>query len=364
MTMTRAARIAALAGALTLSTLLAACGGPTPPTPSDSPVADPSPSPSSTTAGDDEVGGAGIALATDATCDDLVPAGSLSSLSSTALEPVGPERTSAYISTIIDAWWVAQAAGGLACEWQTADSFVSTESLYDYRGVRLLLAPAAHAAFDEFAHQFPSPDDDVSTCADEICTRDVYINGWWLSLAGMRFENATYLGNAMRQYDAIVERVGDLAAPRPVPHDSTLTDDCEELLPADRVGHAFDQPASAVVVDSELRNTFRDNVLASLGGTICHLSVNGTELGILETLPGGGSLEGDAVAAYLELGGSQQLIDIPGVDEPGSLREQVEASGFDFVTDGDWIKVIVWPSADYPTENIAYAVANAIVGVG
>jgi hypothetical protein len=365
MTMTRSARITAVAGALLLSTLLAACGGPTDPSASDSPAPDPSGSPTSTAGGEGDGGGESEhPLATDATCADLVPADSLRSLFSTPVAPVGPERTSAYIATNLDAWWVAEAAGGLACEWQDATSLVTSEGMYDYRGVRVLLAPAAHAGFSEYSHQFASPGDDVSDCSVDICTRDVYLNGWWLSLFGMGFENAEYLDHAMRQYDAIVERVRALPAPTSIPHTSSLTDDCVELLPADRIGHAFDVPASAVQVDQENRNTFRDNVLASLGGMTCYLSVNGTELGIVETLPSGAWAQRDAVAAYLELGGTEQQIDIPGVDEPGSLREQVDASGFDVAVDGDWIKLIIWPSASYPTENIAYAVANAIVGVG
>ena len=365
MTMTRSARFTAVAGALLLSTLLAACGGPTEPSSGDSPAPDPSGSPTSTAGGDGDGGGeSGHALATDATCADLVPAGSLTSLFSTPIAPVGPERTSAHISTILDSWWVAQAAGGVACEWQDATSLVTSEGMYDYRGVRVLLAPAAHAAFNEFSYQFAAPGDDVSNCSADLCTRDVYLNGWWLSLFGMGFENAEYLGNAMRQYDAIVERVRALPAPTAIPHTSSLTDDCVELLPADRIGHAFDVPASAVLVEQENRNAFRDNVLTSIGGATCYLTVNGTEIGIVETLPAGAWAEEDAVAAYLELGGTEQQVEIPGIDEPASLREQVDASGFDFVVDGDWIKVIVWASGPYPIEAAAYAIGNAIVGVG
>jgi hypothetical protein len=293
-----------------------------------------------------------------------VPAGSLASLFSTPLEAVGPERTSAYIATILDEWWVAQAAGGLACEWQDAESVVTSEGSYPYRGVRLLLAPAPHAAFDEFAHEFPEPDNDVQDCGEGICRRDVYINGWWLSLSGREFENEEYQGNAIRAYDAIIERVSALPAPRAIPHDSTLATDCTALLPADRIGHAFDVPASAVFTEGEFRVNFRDTVLSQLGGTSCYLTVDGVDIGIVETLPAGAWAKEDAVAAYLELGGDEQLITIPGVDEPGSLRAQVEASGFDLVVDGDWIKVIIWNSVPYPIENAAYAIGNAMVGDG
>ncbi|MEO8527864.1 MAG: hypothetical protein ABI435_02190 [Pseudolysinimonas sp.] len=358
--MTRSSRTAVAIAALTLLPLLAACGDPNLPTPapSASPAADATPSASPDATADDT-----RTRATDATCAELAPAGTFDGLFSIPIVPVGPEQTSAFVSTTIDESWLVKQAGGVACDWQGAGSTVGSEGFSDYRGVRILLVPIGDGNWNDFSATQTDPGQDILNCSEGLCRRDVHVNGWWLSLWGFEFESEARQAAAVTAYSSIVARVSALPTPRAVPRTSTLTDDCNLIVPTDRVAAAFGVAASSVLVETYLSTYLHDLVLSELGGTHCGIQINGIDVAEVQTVPGGAGVEAQAVAAYDAIAGDQEeLLAIPGLTEPGSFRPQVDLGGFDIALNGDWIKIL--PFGGYGTrtqQETAVVIATIVV---
>ncbi|MEO5535507.1 MAG: hypothetical protein ABIR17_10295 [Pseudolysinimonas sp.] len=358
--MTRTSRAVVAIAALALLPLLAACGDPNlpAPTPSTSTTADGTPPASPDATVDDT-----RARATDATCAELAPAGTFDGLFSIPIVPVGPERTSAFVSTIIDETWLVEQAGGVACDWQGAGSTVGSEGLFDYRGVRILLVPISDGAWSDFSATQTDPGEDILNCGDGICRRDVHVNGWWLSLWGFEFESEARQTVAVAAYTTIVARVAALPSPRSVAHTSTLSSDCNLIVPRDRIAAAFGVSASSVLVEASHFPYLHDLVLGELGGADCNIRIDGVDVAEVQTVPGGADVRAEAVAAYNAIAGDQEeLLAVPGLAEPGSFRPQVESSGFDIAPDGDWIKIIPWGGYGTRTlQETAVAIATIVV---
>lgn len=359
MTMTRTARFTAVAGALLLSTLLAACG-PGIPTPTESPTAAPTltpvPLPVATTAGG-EVLGEQPAARTDATCDQLAPPATWNPVFGTDMSLVGPERTPERLGTVIVDAWVARQDGGVACEWQAAGAGVGSEGYGGSEVVRLQLIPATDAEWEPYSVT-NGGGSRSSECGggSYMCSLDIHIDGWWLAIWANNVPDSE-ASATLALFEEIVSRVVDLADPAPAgPSESgdAIPAACDEQLTQAQVQAVVG--SAVTLADDYSQPSLSTTASRAVGLTNCVWS---NALGggpTVTVLPGGAWAMAIAVAAY----GEAEATDIPGLPGGGWLRPQLEATGLDFALDGDWVMITVGSGDDRIAEALAAQfVANA-----
>lgn len=340
-------RAAQLAATVAVLVALTGCGGTTPaPT-----------SPPTTTPADEETvpgaeAGTRPGARTDADCADLLRADVLEAAFGVPTPLAGPDRTAQYIGYLADEWKVLQ-AGGLACEWMSADSIVASEGQFNYQGVRVSLLPATADLWAPFsALEAGGTNRDVE-CYDWSCTlNEFFPSGWWLSASAsdttVGFEDAEL--ETAPIFAALSAVVGTLDAPTPATPPATTVDlasTCDGIITGTQVATALGIPGPAVV-ESPTYPSIINAVEAVLGADSCRWKGADafTDLVAIEWLPGGAwALQGSTEAAETMSGSPVPTIAVPGVGSPGVYREHVDFASLSIEIGGSWVIV----TGGYPT---------------
>lgn len=349
--------LAALASAV----LLAGCA---PTVPSPSPAGTDSPSSTSTASpSDDESAPSALGsrpdARTEATCDHLVPPGSLNSLFPAPIALVDERRTGEAIGTVIAADWVIREAGGVACEWQDAESVVTSEGYFSYQGVRLLLLPATDAQSDPYFAEAGGGRRFAECTADYYCHLEARTDrGWWMSLTAFYFPTENPGTAALDALEQVLLRVADLPAPSRIdaPHSGDAVDSlCDRQITPVQAAAALGAPVATVETSSYPSIwTAAEQIV---GGSECRWYGGELRDATVTVLPGGEWAMDRAVAAY----GPAEQVPLPGTSSGGYLRPQVEAQGLDFAIDGDWVQVVVSRASAVPPRDVMIAYAEAII---
>jgi hypothetical protein len=276
---------------------------------------------------------------TDSTCDDLAAPGAFDAAFSAPLDLVDATRTGERIGTFIADDWFARQAGGIACEWQSAQTLVTSEGVYDYQGVRLLLIPASDAQWGSFAAVESPGSTQITVCgAAAECRLDAYTDaGWWLSLSGYSGVDEIPGATAVDAFYGVLAIVAGLPAPAPaLASPATIGSECATVLTPAQAAASIGESAPAVVEERGFESigaTARDAV----GGSECIWSAADgfTPVATVTVLPGGAWAMAESVDAY----GSAEAVSLAGSDAGGWFRPQVDTTGFDFAIDGTWVNI-------------------------
>jgi hypothetical protein len=309
---------------------------------------------------DPDVLGERPAARTAASCNDLFDPASLAGAFPAALALVDETRTAERIGTVISDGWNVRQAGGLLCEWQDADSLVTSEGYSGYHGIRLLLLPATTAQWEPYGIAEAGGGTRVSDCPyDDECHLDAFTGSWWLSVVARGIE-AGDGGAVTAELDQVLSRVAELPAPTaPAPPDSgdLVPAACEQQLTAAQVLTATGASGTATVESPGYPSQWA-TARAAVGGTECGWAIDDYYGIYVTVLPGGAWALDIAAAAY----GEATSVAIPGTTDGGVLRPQVEGLGLDFAYDGDWIQVVTYEGAyPRPGNDVLVSVAAAIV---
>jgi hypothetical protein len=327
-------RLTAVATATLLLAALVACV-PTAPSSTGGDVPPTSPAPD---AADTIEPGTRPAPRTNATCDLLAAPGSFDPLFTAPLTLVDATRTGEKVGTIIVDEWFARQAGGVACEWQSAHSLVTSEGYYDYQGVRLLLIPATAEQWAPFAAAEVPGGNRFAECTARECRLEAHTdNGWWVSLWGYALPDEAPGAAPLDAFDRVLAVVAALPAPTsstPIP--SSLATECAVVLTPAQAAASIGESAAALVEERRfvsLGTTARDAVA---GSECIWTAADGfTPVATVMVLPGGAWAMAESVDAY----GAAEAVTLAGSDSGGWFRPQVEATGFDFAIDGAWVNV-------------------------
>lgn len=351
-------RLPVVAATTLLLLTLAACT-PAVPTPGASETPSTSPAPPAPQVAEP---GARPTARTDATCDELAAPGVFDSLFTAPVSLVDASRTGERIGTIIVDQWFARQVGGIACEWQSAQSLVTSEGLYDYQGVQLLLIPATDAQWEPFAAAEVPGGTRLSECGSSPeCRLEAHTgNGWWLSLWGYSVVAEIPEDPALDAFDGVLAAVAALAAPAAAtPVDSSRWTDCSSVLTGAQAAASIGESSPAVFVERgfvSLGTTARDAV----GGSECiWTGADGfTPIATVTVLPGGAWAMTESVAAY----GGAEPVELAGSDSGGWFRPQVESNGLDFAIDGTWVNIAASDRAVAgDSRDVILSVAAAII---
>jgi hypothetical protein len=185
--------------------------------------------------------------------------------------------------------------GGLACLWDAPGGSSEIDP-----GVRVFIAPASAAQWDEFAAQAGIEGDRATSCVSDIgsCSADVRTaNDWWIAVAlsGMARsdDSAQFDADVEATLTALATRVeaaGETGATFTAPEDTVaLAESCAEFIPSRMLQQAFTlaSPATALPYPSIL--TIGDAAIDSLGVGTCSLNSDDVVggLGFVEVLPAG-----------------------------------------------------------------------------
>lgn len=304
--------------------------------------------------------GARPAARTAATCDDLAPPDTFDPFFTAPLTAVGAERTDERLGGVLSDAWTTRTAGGLACEWQTAESAVTEEGYSDaYQGVRLRLLPSTQAHWTEFAES--GPDDRVLTCAVLYCELWTHTRtGWWLALSAERLpvESEARVTNA---FDEIAARAAELPPPSAAdgPHSGdAIPSTCGAQVSAARVARALGVPAATGRLDRG--GGFARASLAATEGTRCTWEDGrGARLATVTVVPGGAW----ALAAAASAHGATADVVVRGHESPGILRSDRAGVTLDVALDGDWVRIRVpdSPASTVSPLEAATGIAIAVV---
>lgn len=296
---------------------------------------------------------------TEATCDDLVPPGSLDTLYTAPIALVDETRTGEAIGTVIAADWVIREAGGVACEWQDAESFVTSEGYFSYQGVRLLLLPATDAQSDAYFAEAGGGRRFAECTANFYCHLEARTDrGWWMSLTAFYFPTENPGTAALDALEQILGRVADLPAPSrfggPLSGDG-IDSLCDRQISPEQAAAALG--AAVATVETSTYPSIWKTAEQIVGGSECRWYGGELRDATVTILPGGEWAMDRAVAAY----GPAEQVPLPGTSSGGFLRPQVEAQGFDFAIDGDWVQVVVSQGSAVPPRDVLIAYAEAII---
>jgi hypothetical protein len=309
---------------------------------------------------DDDVLGERPDARTAASCADLFDPAALAGAFPAALALVDETRTAERIGTVISDGWYVRQAGGLLCEWQDADSLVTSEGYSGYHGIRLLLLPATTAQWEPYGIAEAGGGTRVGECPfDDECHVDAFTGSWWLSMVARGIDSGDSSA-VTAEFDQVLARVAALPAPAaPAALDSgdLVPGTCDQQLTPAQV-LAATGASGTVTVESPGYPSQWATARASVGGTECGWAID-DQYGIYVTvLPGGAWALAIAAEAY----GGATPVAIPGTTEGGVLRPQVEGLGLDFAYDGDWIQVVTYEGAyPRPGNDVLVSVAAAIV---
>jgi len=349
----------AFAGLLA-AVLLAGCV-PAAPTPAPTDTASPGSESTATPGDDDEAAAPGSRpdARTEATCDDLVPPGSFDTLFAAPIALVDETRTGGRIGTVISDEWVIREAGGVVCEWQDAESLVTSEGYFSYQGVRLLLLPATDAQSDPYFAEAGGGRRFSECTANYYCHLEARTDrGWWMSLTALYFPTENPGTAALDALEQVLFRVADLPAPSRVdaPRSGDAVDAaCDRQITPAQAAAALG--AASATVETTAYPSIWKAAEQIVGGSECRWYGGELRDAYVTVLPGGEWAMDRAVAAY----GPAEPVPLPGTSSGGYLRPQVEAQGFDFAIDGDWVQIVVTQSSALPPREVMVAFAQAII---
>lgn len=278
---------------------------------------------------------------TDTTCAGLIDPAALSAPFSAAVVLAGPERTQEWIGTVLSDAWTVRQAGGLACEWSTPDSLVTSEGWFGYEGVQLRLLPATP---DEWA-QYSGGQAVVEECYADSCTIHEYLpNGWWMTVRGFDFVGA-FGGDPSGQVGglqaALRAPVAALAAPvepwSPPAPEIDLAGGCDAVIAPAAITAAFGLPDSGVpqAQGGDIGEYFAQE---STGATACRwLAADSfTLIAYVEALPGGAWAMTESLAAAPA---PASPVAVAGHSGDAFLRDHVDFAVLEMDLGGTWVKI-------------------------
>lgn len=327
-----------------LLVVLAGCGGASTPTPSTTSTSEPTPGETVVAAAP----GSRPEPRTDAVCADLVTSALLDSTFGEPITLAGPERTAQYIGILADEWMVLQ-AGGLACEWMSAESIVASEGQFSYQGVRVYLLPAPADLWAPYSAAEAGGTDRDVTCYDSSCTLNRYFPaGWWLSVSGSNTADgfADAEAELTPVFDAIAGVVAALPAPTspwspPTPA-TALPATCDGLITGSQVATVLGIPGPAIP-ETPAYPSIYNAVETVVGGDTCRwLGADAfTDLVQISWLPGGvWAMDARTAAAEAMSGTPATTLAVPGVDAPGVYVQHVDFESLSVNIGDNWVIII------------------------
>lgn len=310
---------------------------------------------------------------TTAGCADLTNPGQVAPLFTEHVTLVGPTRTAEYIGAAIADEYGIRQAGGVACEWMSEFSQVTSEGRFEYDGIRLQLLPVTSDQWGLYSDAVAGGTGQYLACDESGCQFDRYTsNGWWLSLYAEWTINRTAAEStavATPVFTAITATIEGLAQPTtpweaPTPT-IAIGSGCDDVITSAQLLAAVGLSGTS---DSEALSypSISSTASSITGASDCRWLEpdHFTDLVSIQLLPGGDWAEQDARQAITDIGAAPPTVAIPGLADPAPLYHHVDFTSIDVNLGGNWIKVGCWEGltiGGHHADQIVASVAAAIV---